>query len=146
MFKISEATALAMHAVVFLAGRSEHSVTVREIASALGGSRDHLSKVLQRLTRAGFVTSVRGRGGGFRLGKPGGRIRLLDIYEAMEGPYRPSDCLFDKPVCGGNPCIMGPSLHLMNRQLFQWLSETRLPQLVGTFPGETENAQKDCQD
>jgi len=58
----------------------------RQIAEDTGIPVEYLRKVLQRLTRARLVQSERGRGGGFRLGKPPAKITLLEIVEAIEGP------------------------------------------------------------
>lgn len=58
----------------------------KQIAEDTGIPVEYLRKVLQRLTRARLVQSERGRGGGFRLGKPPSKITLLQIVEAIEGP------------------------------------------------------------
>jgi Rrf2 family protein len=58
----------------------------KQIAEDTGIPVEYLRKVLQRLTRARLVQSERGRGGGFRLGKPPAKITLLHIVEAIEGP------------------------------------------------------------
>ena len=58
----------------------------RQISESAGIPVEYLRKVLQRLTRARLVESERGRGGGFRLGRPPAKITLLHIVEALEGP------------------------------------------------------------
>jgi Rrf2 family protein len=45
-----------------------------------------LYRVLRRLVDAGLMTGVSGPGGGYALAKPPGKITLLEIVEAVEGP------------------------------------------------------------
>lgn len=54
---------------------SEHSIPIR-----------FLEQLLLVLKRAGLVNSVRGKHGGYLLGKKPSEISLLDIIEALEGP------------------------------------------------------------
>jgi Rrf2 family protein len=78
-----------------------------EITEALQVSGAHLSKVLQRLTRAGLIKTERGPRGGFSLNRPASEITILEIYEAIEGPLQERRCLLRKPICNGKCCIIG---------------------------------------
>jgi len=127
---ISEAASLALHAMAYLASDADRPATCREIAEALEVSGAHLSKVLQRLAHAGLITSTPGPKGGFRLARPSRAIRLLEIYEVISGPLRPTTCLLGKPVCDGK-CILGDLLRETNRSVARYLSKTRLSELSG---------------
>jgi len=129
----SEAVSLALHAAVLLAANGDALVSTKQIASKLGVSEAHLSKVLQRLARMGFVTSVRGPKGGFRLGKSARRITLLQLYQAIEGPLPRQDCLFDKPICDGKGCILGEVLRTVNKNVEKHLATTTVSQLADVF-------------
>ena len=149
MLRISEATALALHTMTYLARNVEEPVSTREIAAALHASEAHLAKVLQRLAKAGLVTSQRGPGGGFLLACPGTEITLLKVYETVEGPLRESHCLFQTPVCDGTGCIMGDLLARTQQQVRSYLSKTRLADLVDNVDNnerEDVYAQEDHQD
>ena len=130
VLKISEAASLALHSMAFLAANPEQSVSTREIASRLRVSEAHLSKVLQRLTKAGFAKSMRGPKGGFVIGKPADQITLLDVYESIEGPIEPCECLFGTPVCDGIGCILGGLLGTVDRQVRGYLAGTKLSDLA----------------
>lgn len=52
----------------------------------------YLAKQMQLLRRAGIVDSVRGKGGGYRLGRSVEEITLLDIVTAIEGPMPAFRC------------------------------------------------------
>ena len=131
MLRISEAASLAMHAMVLLAKNAHRVVSTREIAGTLKVSEAHLSKVLQRLTRTGLLKSVRGPRGGFLLDGLAGDITLLQVYEAIEGPLTTRTCLFDRPICNGNGCILGDLLRTVNKEVSSYLSETKLSELMG---------------
>jgi Rrf2 family protein len=130
--RISEAASLAMHTMALLASRPQRLPT-GQIASVLGASEAHLSKVMQRLAKAGLVRSLRGPKGGFALARPAERIALVEVYEAIEGPLADSKCLLGRPICGGTRCILGRLLGSVNRQVRQYLEATTLNKLAEVF-------------
>ncbi len=134
ILKISEAASLAMHACVYLAAnRGERVLSTKEIANTLGASEHHLSKVLQRLTRAGLVQPIRGPKGGFMLGKTPDETSLLEVYEAIEGSFQASNCLLSTRICMGEKCILGNLLKTLNREVMDYLRNTRLSELVNVY-------------
>ncbi len=140
VLRISEAASLALHAAVFLAANPGKPISTREIASALEVSEAHLSKVMQRLARTGLVNSVRGPKGGFLLARSPARISLLEVYEAIEGRLLPANCLLGTPVCKGEGCILGDLVETLNGQVREYLSRTRLSELVGVYGGINERS------
>jgi Rrf2 family protein len=67
--------------VAFNAGHGA-VVSAGEIADRLGQARRGIEPVLQALTRAGLLESLRGPRGGYRLGRPRRDLRLWDIVAA----------------------------------------------------------------
>ncbi len=102
---LSEAASLGIHAMVLIA-QQDTQVKVNDLAEQIGASRNHLAKVLQQVVKFGYLRSVRGPGGGFRLNKPVSQISILDIYEAIEGKIEMPDCPLDRPLCPFNMCLM----------------------------------------
>ena len=133
MIRVSEAAALALHTMVFLAARPDQLISNREIAGKIKASEAHLSKVLQRLARCGFVKSVPGPRGGFTMTKKGGDVTLLDVYEAIEGPLDAEPCLFQSPACGGKGCIMGDALNVATHEMREYMKKRKLSQLAHTI-------------
>lgn len=75
--------------VAFHAGRAGQLAGAAEIAERLGAARRGLEPVLQALSRAGLLESLRGPRGGYRLARRPRDIRLLDITDAVaegQGP------------------------------------------------------------
>lgn len=98
LLRMSEAAWLAIHALASLSYRAE-PVQVSRLAASMEASQSHLGKVMQRLTRAGLVTSVRGRKGGFVLTIQPETVSVLDVWEAMDGPLGRADCLLERSCC-----------------------------------------------
>ncbi|WAH50754.1 Rrf2 family transcriptional regulator [Pseudescherichia vulneris] len=67
-------------------------MSVREIADLQSVPYDYLAKIFTRLSRAGLVRSIEGKGGGFKLAKPAEHITVLDIVNAIDGDKRLFDC------------------------------------------------------
>jgi Rrf2 family protein len=142
MIRISEAAALAMHVMVLMAAESRKPLATGKAAARLKVSGAHLSKVIQRLAKAGLVHSIRGPRGGFVLGKNPGKITLLDVYETIEGRHGASGCLFDAPGCGAPRCILGGLLKKVDAQLVGYLSGTKLSALADLYAGDDGDEKK----
>lgn len=67
--------------VAFHGGRTA-TVSAADIATRLGLARRGMEPLLQALSRAGVLESVRGPRGGYRLGRPRRDIRLSEVVAA----------------------------------------------------------------
>ena len=128
--KISDATALALHSMVHLAIKPEEQSTTAEIADLFCVSRHHLAKVHQRLTKAGLMVSHRGPAGGVSLARDPSKIKLLEIYEVMEGSMLCNPCLFGKDICPRADCVLGSLLPGVARQVRDYFEQTSLATLA----------------
>ncbi len=126
ILKISDALALGLHAMAYLAKEPGKPKRVKEIAEILEASEAHLSKVLQALARAGLLKATRGPRGGYVLNKAPEDITLLEIYEIISGPLEDQRCLFRKPLCDGKSCLLGNLLQDVNRLVREKFSHTTL--------------------
>ena len=122
-----------MHALGLLASRPGEPISCRAIATELGGSEAHLSKVLQRLVKVGLLASVRGPKGGFSLTREPGEVMLLEVFEAIEGPIEPVQCLFSEPRCDGSDCALGQVISDVNRTFSEYLSERSIKDIATVF-------------
>jgi Rrf2 family protein len=75
------------------------SASAKEIADAYGIPLPLLSKVLQKLTRGGFLRSEHGTYGGYRLARPADHISALDVIRSIDGPVFLTSCF-----TGGREC------------------------------------------
>jgi len=128
--RISDATALALHSMVHLAIEPDGQSTTAKIAEIFDVSRHHLAKVHQRLTKAGLIESQRGPAGGVSLARASSKIKLLDIYEAMEGSMICHPCLFGKNKCPRTDCVLGALLPGLALQVRDYFEKTTLAMLA----------------
>ena len=126
VLKISDAASIALHAMTYIAFHSEEPASTKDIATSFGVSVNHLSKVLQRLVKAGLLTSIKGPLGGFELTKKCEDITFLEIYEAIDGKINSGCCLFGKQVCNCDECIMGDFLNKTNKSVKEFFSNKKL--------------------
>ncbi len=91
-------TDFALRCLLYL-GERPGRATVAEVAQFFQISAHHLAKVVQELTRLGFVRSVRGSGGGFELAQAPENIRLGQVISACEGGLHLLDCVRIDEVC-----------------------------------------------
>jgi len=138
MLKISDAVNLAFHAMMILATDPDGApMSVGAMAKRLRVSENHLAKVMQRLHKVGLVNSKRGPKGGFTLGQPAGTIRLLDVFESIEGPMVERECLLVEPMCNGSCCLLGGLLSSIHEQVRHHLANTTLSQVCAAMDQPT---------
>ena len=107
--EITRETDYAIRCVLYLSGTKEAVIMADEISRAMSVPKSFLAKILQKLTKAGVVTSFRGVKGGFRLAKKPQQISLLDIIEAIEGPAAMNRCAVDASICNlSGTCTVHP--------------------------------------
>jgi Rrf2 family nitric oxide-sensitive transcriptional repressor len=85
-------TDYALRVMMYVALVTPQTTTIDEIAERYELSRNHLMKIVQRLAAAGLLETLRGRGGGMRLGRPAPEIRVGDIVRTAEGSFQLVEC------------------------------------------------------
>lgn len=94
MLKLSKRIEYGLIAMLYIAHKSPTSLTTaRELAEKFRLPAEMLGKVLQALARGGFITSVQGVKGGYKLAKPLEEIKLTAIVTALEGQMFLVNCL-----------------------------------------------------
>ena len=84
----------AVRALCYLAAQPPERVVPRaEIQERQQIPPHFLSKILRSLVGAGFLASVSGARGGFRLGRPAEKISVRSVYESVEGRLSLIDCV-----------------------------------------------------
>lgn len=82
--KLQISTRIAILAVVELAARRNNQLSVADIGEKFAISSHHLAKVMNVLSRANLVRSVRGAGGGYQFIGNAKRTTLLDVVQLFE--------------------------------------------------------------
>nr|WP_202624749.1 nitric oxide-sensing transcriptional repressor NsrR [Cronobacter muytjensii] len=83
--QLTSFTDFGLRALIYMASLPEGRMTsISEVTQVYGVSRNHMVKIINQLSRAGYVTAVRGKNGGIRLGKPAATIRIGDVVRELE--------------------------------------------------------------
>lgn len=101
-------TDYALRVLIHLGVHTSHRVSIREIAQAYRISENHLVKVVFRLGQGGFVTTVRGRGGGLELARPASEINVGAVVRFTEDDMTLVDCE-GRNSTDGKPCVLSPA-------------------------------------
>lgn len=97
--RLSLHTDYGLRTLMYLSAIKQRA-TVGQIAEFFQISKDHLSKVVQRLTRLGLVRTVRGIGGGLELACKPDSITIGEVIGKLEGSTQLLDCVgAQTPVC-----------------------------------------------
>jgi Rrf2 family protein len=89
---ISQTAEYALRAIVWLASHPEETMSTHQIAVGTRTPAGYLARVMQKLARAGFVSSSPGRTGGFRLARPAAKLSVLEVVNAVDPIHRIDGC------------------------------------------------------
>ncbi|MCL2144408.1 MAG: Rrf2 family transcriptional regulator [Endomicrobia bacterium] len=76
---------------------NDEYVPVKEISQAQEITMKYMEQIISQLKRAGFLKSLRGNAGGYKLTKPAEKYSVGEILRAVEGSLAPITCLDDTP-------------------------------------------------
>ena len=90
--KLTSYTNYALRSLQFAALHAPDLVRVDDVVRVHGLARPHIVKIVHALGQAGYLETVRGRGGGFRLARPAYQINVGAVVRLMEGPLDIVEC------------------------------------------------------
>jgi Rrf2 family transcriptional regulator, iron-sulfur cluster assembly transcription factor len=118
-----------------LAGKDE-SLTIPEISHAEALSPAYTAKLLRMLRRGGFITSARGKAGGYALARPASQIVIGDVIGVLGGRlFESKDFCHEHAgqmqVCARSvDCSVRSLWHALQSVLDEVLSQTTLQDLL----------------
>jgi Rrf2 family protein len=115
--------------LVMAAGKS--MVTVSGLVAELKIPQPFLRRILQRLTKANVLQSLKGKGGGFILKRAPANIRLVDLMAVFQGPVQLNECLFKKRVCPNrNSCPLRSEISVIEEFALKKLQSITIAKLL----------------
>lgn len=99
--RLTTLTDYAMRLLMYLAQRPDRLCTIAEVAGSYGVSEAHMMKVTHQLGLAGWIETVRGKGGGMRLAHAPQDISLGAVVRSMEPDFFMVECFST-----GNTCVL----------------------------------------
>jgi Rrf2 family iron-sulfur cluster assembly transcriptional regulator len=136
--KLSSHEEYGFRCLIQIGRRGEgESLTIGDISRAEGISQPYVAKLMGILRRAGFVTSVRGKVGGYSLAKPADRIIVGDVLEALGGRLIAKDFCEShsgsEKICAHSvDCSVRTLWSTVQRALDQVLGKTTLRDMLRT--------------
>ncbi|MEQ1712757.1 MAG: Rrf2 family transcriptional regulator [Hyphomicrobium sp.] len=106
--RLTRYTDLSLRVLFFAGLKHPELSSIPEIAQTYLVPESHLTKVVHELGRAGYLETVRGRGGGLRLAKPLDQINLGEVVRLTESDFKLVECM--APASGN--CCLEPSCTL----------------------------------
>src|SRR5512132_3901784 len=93
MLRLSKKADYALLALRHLAANADRgAVSARELAETYDLPPELLAKVLQKLVRARFLSSIQGIRGGYGLARPPAAMSVADVIQAIDGPLTVTAC------------------------------------------------------
>ncbi len=113
------------------ATRSKDYISIGRMSKELNISFHFLTKILQQLTSAGILISMKGPKGGVALKRKPEEISLVDIVVAIDGMGLFTECLLGLPGCGEEkPCPVHDDWANIRAKLFHTFRGKNLAETV----------------
>lgn len=146
MLALTKKSGYALIAMTHLATLADGAVaSSREISERFGVPASLLMNVLKALAVGGYVQSVRGSHGGYRLARRPEDISLADVLATLEGPLRLAECMTD--AAGDDEecdcdlmarCPIADPVHRVQRRLKDFLRKVTLADILDPATAATK--------
>lgn len=134
-------TDYAIRIVLYVAQHDNKLSGAEEASRQLGMTHGYFNKVAGRIRKAGFLESVQGPGGGYRLARDAEDITLYDIMAEMEGDMAINRCMEEDGFCSRGAVSMCPVHRVfesLQRQMVDTLKRVRISDLCGWTQAEVD--------
>ncbi len=123
MLKLTKKADYGLIALKHLAVKGEESASSKEIADAYGIPLPLLSKILQKLAKAGFLRSEHGANGGYKLARQAREITALEVIRHIDGPIVLTACFTEHGACSHTErCSVREPLRKVHEGILRLLS------------------------
>jgi Rrf2 family nitric oxide-sensitive transcriptional repressor len=132
--RLTSMTDYALRLLMYLAQQPDRLCTIAEIATVHGISEAHLMKITHQLALAGWIETVRGKGGGMRLAAVPEAINLGKVVRSMESDFQLVECFGP-----GNECTITRGCRLasvMSGALQEFMAHLDGHTLANLIPGK----------
>jgi Rrf2 family transcriptional regulator, nitric oxide-sensitive transcriptional repressor len=137
--RLTSFTDYGLRMLMRMASTPDRAYSTADLAEEFGLPRNHLSKIMQRLSREGIVETRRGGGGGAMLAKPPHEIRLGDVVRLLEADQPLVDCFQAGPNgCSiDGQCPLKARLRLAEMAFLAQLDASTLADVALSVPSQS---------
>lgn len=130
--RLTSFTDYSLRVLMYAALSPERLVTIGELAETYRISANHLMKVVHLLGQHGYLQTVRGKGGGLRLGRAPAQINLGELVRLTEGSDALVECFGSEHAdCRiAQVCLLFGVLHEAQEAFFGTLGHYTLASLL----------------
>lgn len=145
MLAMTKKTGYGLIAMTHLARLgSKGLASAREIAEEYDIPMALLMNVLKELAVEGYVRSVRGAHGGYRIAKRPEEVNFVGLMEVLEGPMKLAECVIGNVDDDGRvkcdmmaKCPISDPVHRVHRKIRDFLSDVTLADILQPTEAET---------
>lgn len=137
---LSKKSDYALRTLVYLAINNGKVISTKEISKNLSIPYKFLTQILLELSRKDIVNSKRGSKGGIALKKSPSQITLLEVVEAVDGPFYIHQCPAEneEPCFFANNCPIKESLAKIEGSARRVLSSITVDKIFEKYKLEKE--------
>ena len=131
--KISTKGRYALRLMLDLAiHQADGPVSLKTISTRQGVTVKYLEQIVPCLSRAGYLKSFRGVGGGYQLAKSPEEYRIGDILRAAETSLAPTACITGSQSCDRcDECLTRPFWIGLDHAIAHYVDSVTLADLLG---------------
>lgn len=123
----------AIRALIFIAQKSKDGsrIGIRDIAAGIDSPEYFIAKILQDLSRKGFVQSAKGPNGGFYMEAENLDLSIADIVRDIDGDKLFAGCGLGLKLCSEErPCPIHNDFKKIRNDIKEMLEQSKIEHFV----------------
>ena len=123
----------AIRALIFIAQKSKDGsrISIKDISSGIDSPEYFIAKILQDLSRKGFVQSAKGPNGGFYMDDANLEQSVADIFREIDGDKLFSGCGLGLKECSeDHPCPIHNDFKYIRQEIKDMLDNSKIEMFV----------------
>ncbi len=134
MLKLTKKADYSLIALRHMCLAGDRPASAKEISDAYKIPLPILSKVLQKLGKSGFVVSVQGTNGGYKLSRDAGTMSVLEVIRAVDGPVILTACFSHDNCDQAGSCSVKEPLRKVHEGILRLLDSISIAALTKDDP------------
>ena len=128
--KFQKATDYAIRVLSYLHSHNSRDdlLTAQMISEAVGMTYPFFLKIANQLKHQGLIITAQGRYGGYRLARRGNKISVYDVFVAIEGELRITNCPKDEHSAA--PCAVHGYFEEMQNMMVAAMSSKKISEFA----------------